>query len=204
MQQLITIKKQQIGTLELNSVNARDIHTYLGVKTAFSHWINRAIEKYDFKENIDFVKIDKPLNNQKDFIVSIDMAKELAMIENNPKGREARKYFISIEKEYIKSLEYPNQKFEQTLEALSQKSIEADNWKEKYLQGLERENQLLHEKINLSEHSVKKSSRLTIQEKAKIVKLHKQDYKVHEICEITNRSEAVVRKTIKLGVKDGK
>lgn len=102
------------------------------------------------------------------------------------------------------TLSYPNQKFEQTLEALSQKSIEADNWKEKYLQGLERENQLLHEKINLSEHSVKKSSRLTIQEKAKIVKLHKQDYKVHEICEITNRSEAVVRKTIKLGVKDGK
>jgi len=54
MQNLIAITKSEIGNTELNSVNARDIHNYLEVKTHLSTWIKRAIEKYDFKENIDF------------------------------------------------------------------------------------------------------------------------------------------------------
>ncbi len=98
MNSLIQITKNTIGDAEINSVNAREIHDYLKVKTAFSHWINRAIEKYDFIENIDFVKIDKPLNNQKDYIVTLEMGKELAMLENNPKGKEIRKQFIDLEK----------------------------------------------------------------------------------------------------------
>ena len=98
MNDLIKITKSNIGAEVINSVNAREIHDYLKVKTAFSHWINRAIEKYDFIENIDFVKIVKPLNNQKDYIVTLEMGKELAMLENNPKGKEIRKQFIDLEK----------------------------------------------------------------------------------------------------------
>ena len=101
MNSLIQITKNTIGDAEINSVNAREIHDYLKVKTAFSHWINRAIEKYDFIENIDFVKIDKPLNNQKDYIVTLEMGKELAMLENNPKGKEIRKQFIDLEKKLL-------------------------------------------------------------------------------------------------------
>jgi len=108
MKELVKITKQQIGTTEVNSVNARDVHEYLEVKTAFSNWIKRAIEKYDFLDNTDYVKVTGAKNGNSqfsglqeriDYIVTLDMAKELAMLENNPKGKEIRKYFIECEKE---------------------------------------------------------------------------------------------------------
>ena len=97
MQNIIKVTKNEIGNAELNSVNARDIHNYLQVNSKFADWIKRAISKYDFKENIDYVcflKNEKAGNNaiSKDYIVTMDMAKELAMLENNPKGKENAKY----------------------------------------------------------------------------------------------------------------
>ena len=108
MTNIITITKNEIGNAELNSVNARDIHNYLQVKTRFNDWINRAITKYDFKENIDFYSFLSKTSGrpEKEYIVTMDMAKELAMLENNPKGRETRKYFINCEKELQKSSPY--------------------------------------------------------------------------------------------------
>ena len=113
MQNLISITKSEIGNTELNSVNARDIHNYLQVNSKFADWIKRAISKYDFKENIDYtvLKNEKKLNDGvcrpfTEYIVTMDMAKELAMLENNPKGRETRKYFINCEKELQKSSPY--------------------------------------------------------------------------------------------------
>jgi len=111
MTDIITITKNEIGNAELNSVNARDIHNYLQVNSKFADWIKRAIVKYDFKENIDYVcflKNEKAGNNaiSKEYIVTMDMAKELAMLENNPKGKETRKYFINCEKELQKSSPY--------------------------------------------------------------------------------------------------
>ena len=111
MTNIITITKNEIGNAELNSVNARDIHNYLQVNSKFADWIKRAISKYDFKENIDYVcflKNEKAGNNaiSREYIVTMDMAKELAMLENNPKGKETRKYFINCEKELQKSSPY--------------------------------------------------------------------------------------------------
>lgn len=98
MDSLIQITKNAINGAEvINSANAREIHNYLGVKTRFNDWINRAIEKYDFIENIDYSILSN--GNSKDFVVTLDMAKELAMLENNPKGKETRKYFIEFEKQ---------------------------------------------------------------------------------------------------------
>ena len=111
MTNIIKITKNEIGNAELNSVNARDIHNYLQVNSKFADWIKRAIVKYDFKENIDFTVL-KNENAEKwefsptEYIVTMDMAKELAMLENNPKGRETRKYFINCEKELQKSSPY--------------------------------------------------------------------------------------------------
>ena len=105
MQNIIKVTKNEIGNAELNSVNARDIHNYLQVNSRFNDWINRAISKYDFKENVDFTihKFVIGKNQVIDYIVTMDMAKELAMLENNPKGRETRKYFIACEKELQKT-----------------------------------------------------------------------------------------------------
>lgn len=101
MNDLIKIEKSiYINGTEINSVNAREIHEYLKVKTKFADWIKRAIEKYDFIENQDYAILKNGNGNNAfiDYLVSIDMAKELAMIENNPKGKETRKYFINFEK----------------------------------------------------------------------------------------------------------
>ena len=111
MTNIIKVTKNEIGNAELNSVNAKEIHDYLQVKTRFDMWIGRAISKYDFKENIDFCTIlGESSGGRKatEYIVTMDMAKELAMLENNPKGKETRKYFINCEKELQKSSPYAN------------------------------------------------------------------------------------------------
>jgi len=112
MQELIKIEKRVIGAEDTNSVNAEDIHKYLEVKTRFDTWIGRAIKKYDFLENIDYIVMLKNEHNPKggprakEYIVTLDMAKELSMLENNAKGKETRKYFISMEKQAL--MQTPN------------------------------------------------------------------------------------------------
>ena len=100
MDSLIQISKNTINGAEINSVNAREIYDYLGLaKGQFSRWIKTAIEKYDFIQNEDFLSIDTDVEGVKDYIVTLDMAKELCMVSNTEKGKEARKYFIEFEKQ---------------------------------------------------------------------------------------------------------
>jgi anti-repressor protein len=86
------------------AVNARELHKVLCVGKDFSSWIKERISKYGFIENQDFEVFtefgENPLGGRpsKEYALSIDMAKELAMIENNDKGREVRRYFIECEK----------------------------------------------------------------------------------------------------------
>jgi len=100
--QHIAITKADINGSEVNSVNARDLHDKLGVKTTFTTWINRAIEKYDLAEGVDYESLSilqASGQTHKEYAVSMDMAKELSMLENNTEGKKWRKYFISIEKQ---------------------------------------------------------------------------------------------------------
>jgi len=122
MNDLIKISQSKINGAEVNSVNARNIHEYLEVKTPFSMWIDRAIKKYSFMDGEDFTThtFVNGKATQIDFIVTLDMAKELAMLENNSKGRETRKYFIAIEKEHIKTtLKLPTTYKEALLELIA-------------------------------------------------------------------------------------
>ncbi|MBX2840493.1 MAG: antA/AntB antirepressor family protein [Flammeovirgaceae bacterium] len=87
-----------------NLINARDLHEFLGSKKDFSSWIKARINRYQFVENEDYT-IAHPNggaswggSNKVDYILTINMAKELAMVENTDKGREARRYFIEAEK----------------------------------------------------------------------------------------------------------
>lgn len=99
MNDLIQITKSTIGAEIINSVNARETYDYLGLaKGQFSRWIKTAIDKYDFIENEDYITIDMNVEGVKDYIVSLDMAKELCLVSNTPKGKETRKYFIEVEK----------------------------------------------------------------------------------------------------------
>jgi len=103
MNNMIKIETAKIGGTEINSVNARELWAFLECKSRFNDWIKNRIEKYDFVDGIDFTTITKNLVNggkSTEYIISIDMAKELAMVENNFKGRQARRYFIEVEKRY--------------------------------------------------------------------------------------------------------
>lgn len=73
-------------------------------KQQFANWIQNRIEKYGFVENQDFCSFNKVIKRETgattttEYALSVDMAKELSMVENNEKGRLARKYFIECEK----------------------------------------------------------------------------------------------------------
>lgn len=90
-------------------VSGRELHEFLEVKTRYNDWVNKRVKEYGFVENIDFVLVTqkKVTNNPKnpyteiqDHLLKINMAKELAMIENNNKGRVIRKYFIDCENKW--------------------------------------------------------------------------------------------------------
>lgn len=99
--------KPLIKTVEHNgntSVSARNLYQFLEVKTQFKDWIRRRIDDYGFIENQDFeVSLIFEQNSKggrptKEYILSMDMAKELSMIERSEKGKQARLYFIECEK----------------------------------------------------------------------------------------------------------
>lgn len=86
------------------AVNARELHAFLGSKQEFANWIKSRIEKYGFVENQDYSSFDNIVKREngatvrKEYALSLDMAKELSMVENNENGKMARKYFIECEK----------------------------------------------------------------------------------------------------------
>ena len=104
MNDLIKIQPQNIGGQTIETVNARELHSFLEVGKMFANWIKDRIEQYNFIENLDYVVIAEIGNNpsggrpSKEYAISIDMAKELAMVERNDKGRQARQYFIECER----------------------------------------------------------------------------------------------------------
>ena len=82
--------------------NSEKLYHYLEVKDNYRDWIKNRITQYGFKENEDYIieSIKTKGRPKKLYWITLDMAKELAMVENNEKGREARRYFIEIEKQY--------------------------------------------------------------------------------------------------------
>ena len=102
MNELIPLQPQTINGNAVETVNARELHTFLESKQDFSTWIKNRIADYDFVENQDFVRFHKKMeaNNATliEYAISLDMAKELSMVERNEQGKQARKYFIGCEK----------------------------------------------------------------------------------------------------------
>ncbi len=104
MTQLIPLHSQTIDGNAVETVSARTLHEFLESKQAFSDWIKNRIEQYDFVENQDFIKLHKKMELSKtgqmgiEYHITLDMAKELSMVERNEKGKQARKYFIECEK----------------------------------------------------------------------------------------------------------
>ncbi len=104
MNDLIKIQPQAIGGQTIETVNARDLHGFLESRQDFSDWIKNRIQQYGFVEGVDYLihkfmeQLPSGAKQKIDYYISIDMAKELAMVERSDKGREARRYFIECEK----------------------------------------------------------------------------------------------------------
>lgn len=103
---LIPVFTGLIGGQTLQLVNARDLHAFLQVGRDFTNWIKSRIDKYGFVENQDFQVFansgENPAGGRptSDYHLTLDTAKELAMVENNEQGRAARRYFIDIERRH--------------------------------------------------------------------------------------------------------
>ncbi|NGM63511.1 phage antirepressor protein [Sphingobacterium sp. SGG-5] len=97
MEQLIQIVEQDGQSV----VSARELHGFLEAKERFSTWCNRMF-KYGFVENTDYVgcKVFNTLANQElqDYALTLDTAKEISMLQRTEKGKQARQYFIEVEK----------------------------------------------------------------------------------------------------------
>ena len=109
-----------------NTVDGRKLHEVLGSKRQFADWIKQRIEKYEFVENVDFTSVHKFVNVKftqdevnamspqqrsrhgitTEYKLTLNMAKELSMIENNEQGKEFRKYFIMSEEIAHKALSW--------------------------------------------------------------------------------------------------
>lgn len=109
MNELISITKTTINDEEVNAVNARELHEKLGVKRDFSNWIKDRLEGFTEGQDYALAKIGECFETGKggktrkiDYIISLDVAKHIAMLERNEQGRKIRQYFIEVEKQYRK------------------------------------------------------------------------------------------------------
>ena len=105
MDELVKLQPQTINGNAVETVSARELHSFLESKQEFANWIKNRISEYDFIENQDFlITLSKTPNGgrpSQEYYITLDMAKELSMVERNEKGREARKYFIECEKQLM-------------------------------------------------------------------------------------------------------
>jgi len=100
------IIKHQIGNSEVHSINARDLHQKLEVKKDFSNWIKYQFKRGFFIENTDYIRtrqkrrvgaVEKEIT---EYFLTLDTAKEIAMMSGTPKGKDVRNYFIEVEKQF--------------------------------------------------------------------------------------------------------
>jgi len=101
----IAVTLSMVGAEKAQTVNARELHAFLEVGKDFSTWIKDRIAQYGFAEGQDYVFTLLPNFGEKgqgrptkEYHLTLDMAKELAMVERNEKGKQARQYFIECER----------------------------------------------------------------------------------------------------------
>lgn len=172
-------------------VNARELHQRLQVGKMFANWIKDRITQYGFVENEDFL----PILAKSDFgrpsieyHITLNMAKELCMLERSELGQQARRYFIKMEQEALQARQ-TLQNFPQ-IAPLDPNQIQLS--KDKYIALLEK----LVEKQEQTVRPQHFKRRLTLAEKRQIISLHQQGLTTYEICQQVGRSDSAVRATI--------
>ena len=104
MNELVKITTITINHETVNAVNARDLWKFLGSKRQFGNWIKDRLEGFiegqDYVSNKNVKNLPAGGRPETEYIISLDTAKHIAMLERNEQGRKVRQYFIEIEKQY--------------------------------------------------------------------------------------------------------
>lgn len=182
MNELINVEQRTIGQQSLPTVNARELHAFLGSSQQFGNWINNRIQQYGFVENSDFVvvfnnSIKNPESQEnkggrpsKEYFISLNMAKELSMVERTDKGRQARLYFIACE---------------QKLYALAGQQVQQSN----YQQGMKNANWHITQLV----HTLKDVVKTQQKQMDKIIDLQEQSLELLRIATEQRNNVAVKR-----------
>lgn len=139
MNQLIKVNYND----EIQTISARELHSFLEVGTHFKDWFPRMCE-YGFSERIDFCSILSESTGGRpstDYQITIDMAKELCMIQRTEKGKQARQYFIEIEKQWNS----PESIMSRALKLADKKLISLQTEKEKLQLENKQKDQIINE-----------------------------------------------------------
>ncbi len=137
MNNLTVIENELVPVYETSTgekvVYGSELHEVLGVRTPYKDWSTRRLNDIDAVENEDFeaAQICAPSGQtKKDHIIKLDIAKEMAMLERNDKGKEVRRYFIRVEKKY-KSASLATQELSPQLQVMINLEIEQKRQAEK-------------------------------------------------------------------------
>lgn len=100
---LIPVFNGLIQNQSVQLCNARELHTFLDIGKDYSTWIKNRINEYGFIQDEDYLVITERTNGRprKEYHITLDMGKELGMVERNERGRQIRKYFIECERRAI-------------------------------------------------------------------------------------------------------
>lgn len=98
--------KVEVNKNQEQVISGRQLHMFLDIETPYTKWFGRMCE-YGFEENHDYLVTDIFVpnsnggkQNQINHILKLDMAKELCMLARNEKGKQARQYFLEVEREW--------------------------------------------------------------------------------------------------------
>lgn len=106
-EQMVMIENELVPVYETSTgekvVYGTELHAVLEVRSKFADWIKNRLNDCEATENEDFEAFSKNLENGgriKEYLIKLDTAKEMAMLERNEKGKQVRRYFIQVEKKY--------------------------------------------------------------------------------------------------------
>ena len=107
---LIPVFNGLIQNQPVQLCNARELHAYLEIGKEYANWIKDRINEYGFIQDEDYLVITERTNGRprKEYHITLDMGKELGMVERNERGRQIRQYFIRCERT-LKTLQQPQQ-----------------------------------------------------------------------------------------------
>ena len=137
--ELIKITTNEKGT---EIVSAKELYNLLEVKTAFKDWMPRMLE-YGFEDGKDFSSfLSESTGGRKlkDYAITLDMAKEISMLQRSEKGKMIRKYFIEREKE-LQQIQAPKQLSREQI--LAQAFLEIQNMNEELNMSLKQSNEVI-------------------------------------------------------------